>query len=102
MREGLLVQHRSLAEWSMRQKRDLLPAAEIEDGLLVVENMRLGLVHRGANFTEFEQPFELRRADVAHAQSSHLTFPIQILALLPDFIKRDLVRLKLLAEANAT
>ena len=83
------------------QEGDFFFAAEVVDGLLVVKDVRLGLVHRGANFTEFEQPFELGRADVAHAQRADLAFAMQLLALLPHFIERDLVRLKLLAEPHA-
>jgi len=45
---------------------DFFFAAEVVDGLLVVKDVRFGLVHRGANFTEFEEAFELRRADVAN------------------------------------
>ena len=85
----------------MRQKGDLLAATKLEDGLLVVKDMRLGLVDRGADLTEFEEAFELGRADVADAESSHLSFPIQCLALLPHFIKRDFVRLKFLTKAHA-
>ena len=85
----------------MRKESDLLAAAEVVDGLLVVENMRLGLVNGRSDLAEFEQPFELGRADVANAQRAYLTFPIQSFTLLPDVIKRDLVRLKLLAESHA-
>ena len=85
----------------MSQEGYFFFAAEVVDGLLVVKDVRFGLIDRGANFTEREQPFQLRRTDVAHAQSSHLTFPMQLLALLPHFVERDLVRLKLLAESHA-
>ncbi len=50
----------------MSQEGYFFFAAEVVDGLLVVEDMRFRLIDRGANFTEFEQPFELRRADVAN------------------------------------
>ena len=85
----------------MRQKRDLLPAAELEDGLLVVEDVRFRLVDRGADLTEFEEALQLRRADVAHAETADLAFAVELFALLPDLIKRDLVRLEFFAEAHA-
>ena len=81
----------------MSQEGYFFTLTEVVDGLLVVEDMRLGLVDRGPNLTEFEEAFELRRADVANAQRADLAFPIQRFALGPDFIERDLARLKLLS-----
>ena len=85
----------------MREKGYFLTATKLEDGFLVVVDVAFGLIDRGTDLAEFEQPFELRRADVADAESSHLAFPIQCLALLPHFIKRDFVRLKFLTKAHA-
>ena len=101
MSETLLVQHRPLTERRMREESDFLAATKLEDGLLVVKDVRFRLVDCGTDLTKFEETFELRRADVAHAQSSHHPIAVELLALLPDLIKRDLVRLKLLAEAHA-
>ena len=84
----------------MREESDLFFLAEVVDGLLVVQDMRLGLVNGRSNLAEFEEAFELGRADVAHAQTADLAFAVELFALLPDFIKRNLVRLKLLAESH--
>ena len=85
----------------MSQEGDLLAATKLEDGFLVVMDVAFGLIDRGTDLTELEETFELRRADVTHAKSSYLTFPIQSFALLPEVIKRDLVRLEFFAEAHA-
>ena len=69
--------------------------------MLVVEDVRLGLVNGRPNLAEFEEAFELGRADVAHAQTADLAFAVELFALLPDFIKRDLVRLKFFTKAHA-
>ena len=63
--------------------------------------MRFRLVDGRSNLAELEETFELGRADVANAQSSHLPLAVELLALLPHFIKRDLVRLKFLTKAHA-
>ena len=86
----------------MRQKRYLFPAAEIINGLLVVEDVRFRLVDGRSNLAELKETFELGRADVANAQRAYLTFPIQCFTLLPDFIKCYLtVRREAFAETCA-
>ena len=52
--EALLVQHRPLAQGRVREESYLLPAAEIINGLLVVEDVRLGFVNGRSNLAEFE------------------------------------------------
>ena len=86
----------------MSQEGYFFTLTEVVDGLLVVENMRLGLVNGRPNLAELKETFELGGADVAHAESSYLTFPIQLFALPPDFIKCYLtVRREAFAETCA-
>ena len=87
MSETLLVQHRSLPKGRMREESYLFTLTEVVDGLLVVEDMRLGLVDSGADLTEFEEAFELRRADVAHAETADLSLAVESLALLPHRVE---------------
>ena len=50
----------------MREHRDLLAPADFHDGVLLVADVRLGFVDGRPNLAEFEEAFELRRADVAN------------------------------------
>ena len=67
MRERRVVEDGALAERRVREHRDLLAPANFHDGVLLVADVRLRFVDGRPNLTEREQPFQLRRADVAHA-----------------------------------
>ena len=71
----------------MRKKRDLLPAAEVVDGLLVVVDVAFGLIDRGTDLAELEEPLQLRRAHVTHAQRADLAFAMQLLYFPPHFVE---------------
>ena len=55
-----------MSERRVSQEGYFFFAAEVVDGLLVVKDVRFGLIDRGADLAEFEEAFELRRADVAN------------------------------------
>ena len=71
----------------MREKGDLLAATKLEDGFLVVVDMAFGLIDRGADLTELQEPLQLRRADVTHAQRADLALAVEVLALPPNVVE---------------